>query len=99
MKIESKVIFTAEAVNRYEETIQFNNKQYPVRTIDFPGHGLDGLKFATDALISQLMNENRSEYISKEAEQIDDTIVFYVPEEIFANLSDKELVFYMDENR
>lgn len=80
------------------ETVEFNNNRFTVRTINFPGHSLDGLKVGTDALISQLMNEDRSNYVSKEAEHLDNTIIFYVMEEILGNYSDEELAFYIDEN-
>lgn len=80
------------------QTIEFNKKQYPVRTINLPGHYLDGSLVGTETLNIQLMNNDRSNYVSKEAEQIDNTIIFYVKDEILGNYSDEELAFYIDEN-
>lgn len=78
------------------ETIEFEGVLYPVRTIDFLGHSMDGLKVSTQALNEKLMAEGGS-HISAEAEQIDNGIVFYVLEEIFENFSDKELAFHIQE--
>lgn len=80
------------------ETVEFNKKQYPVRTINFPGHYLDGSLVGTEALNILLMHDDHRMYVSEEAEQVDITIVFYVMEEILGNFSDAELAFYIDAN-
>jgi hypothetical protein len=62
------------------ETITFNNKTFPVRRVDVPGHGAN-VAIATIDLNEQLMDKEGRDYVSEEAETIDLGIFFYVDEQ------------------
>ena len=72
-------------MNNQINYIKFQNKDYPTRDINlpediFPGYGI--ITIATTDLSNQLL-KNGEEYVSKEAESIDETIYFFVePTEI-----------------
>lgn len=68
------------------DTITFNGTQYPVRWL-----GIENTMqcIGTESLSKALLDETTSMPINKEAEQVDDTIFFYVPD---AQLNDKATV-------
>lgn len=60
------------------ETIQFQNKEFRVREIEFPDMGF--VLISTKSLNKLIMNENGG-YVSDEASLIDESIFFFVEEE------------------
>jgi hypothetical protein len=62
------------------ETITFNNRTFPVRTVDIPRYG-SNLTIGTVELNEQLMDKEGRNPVSKEAETLDQSIFFYVDEQ------------------
>ncbi len=59
------------------DTIKFQNKEYRIREIELPGLGI--VLISTTNLSDALMN-NRSDYVSDVAQNIDEEIYFFVEE-------------------
>lgn len=70
------------------ETIQFQNKEFRVREIEFPEIG--SVLISTKSLNELIMNENGG-YVSDEAILIDESIFYFVEEEEM-KFTNKELI-------
>ena len=62
------------------QLIQYNGKSFPFVVIEDKETGL-GHIISTIALEKQLMNENGDNYVSKDAQWIDEQITYYVETE------------------
>jgi len=59
------------------DTIEFQGKEYPVRDIDVPGFGTR--RISAESLEEALIQDGKG-YANSEAEEIDGSIFFYVPD-------------------
>lgn len=77
------------------ETVTFNNRIFPVRTVDIPGYG-NGLAIATVELSGQLMDAEGPDYVSEEAKALDESVFFYVDKQEIGMPEDElvEVVLY-----
>lgn len=82
-----------------EFKIKFQNVFYKVRTIHLPGIG--ARKIAGERLQAVLLTDGLdsmySTYVSDEAKWIDESIYYYVPEDILMG-TDKEILEYVARN-
>ena len=74
--------------------VDFDSKEYPARRIFLNIEGyVDPLLISVESLNEALMTEDGS-YVSDKAQEIDETIFFYVPDDKI-QLNDEELVQYV----
>ncbi|KAA6302805.1 MAG: hypothetical protein EZS26_000975 [Candidatus Ordinivivax streblomastigis] len=71
-----------------ENTVELNGKIFPIRILNVAG--IDGAIIGTEALNNSIMTPDGSSYTSKEAELVDNQILFYASEEEF-KLTDEDL--------
>jgi hypothetical protein len=75
-------------------TIQFNGKTYACRTVKNPYDWHHTILVSTQKLEQALLTEDRKDFISPEAEVIDDSIAFYVNDrEINLPQSELDILF------
>ena len=99
-----KEITMEKSNNIVIENIEFNGKQYPVRECTFTtkGESFTGrnktisLRIASEELNKVLINENG--YTSKNAEDIDSSIAYFVPEKELRTLDENQMLDYIYEN-
>lgn len=70
------------------DSIEFRGRSYRLRTIDFGGE-LGVLRVASEHL-DELLIDSTGQYISKEAESVDEQIFYFIPAASF-RLSDDKL--------
>ncbi len=70
--------------------IKFNGKSYPARDIEIYGYGTTTI--STEGLENELLRDDH--YVSSDARDIDEGIMFYVPEKKM-NYSDNELAEFV----
>ncbi|HWB63834.1 MAG TPA: hypothetical protein VG603_10010 [Chitinophagales bacterium] len=76
--------------------IFYHNRKYKLRVIYLPRLNHD-VNIASTFLEKKLMNDLGNNYISKEAQEVDERIYFFVDPKLFA-LSDRDLLKVLRKN-
>ncbi len=79
--------------NKNNNYICFKNKKFNIRKINYKGYG--DIILGPEKLSNLLIYNN--DYINEEARKIDDTILFYVPDNII-DLPEENIINYLDNN-
>lgn len=89
IKFKAFILFN----NKNNNYICFKNKKFNIRKINYKGYG--DIILGPEKLYNLLIINN--DYISEEARKIDDTILFYLPDNII-DLPEENIINYLDNN-